>query len=191
MRSWAMGLAVSIGVLAAPMAKAEADETLSIRVLAINQAKVPDGTVREAELHATRIFSALGISLLWTNAKPAEPYREVAAELRIVIVPDSRIERDRRKLAVAHRGNMAAYAFYQRISDLAAHNGADGAALLGHVVSHELGHLLLPDGSHSASGLMRAEWDRAQFEDMTKGLLTFAPDQVRLIRARVRGMLTN
>jgi hypothetical protein len=83
---------------------------------------------------------------------------------------------------------MAAYAFYRRIADLAEHNGADVARLLGHVIAHEIGHLLLPCDSHSARGLMRAEWDCAQFEDMVKGLLAFAPEQADLIRTRVRAL---
>ncbi len=190
MQNWTMGLAVLIGVLTAPTAKAEVNETLSIRVLVVNQAKVPEATLQEGERHATRIFSGVGITLLWTNTKPGEPYYEAASQMRIVILPDSRTERSRR-LAIAHSENMAAYAFYKRIVDLAEHNGADVARLLGHVIAHEIGHLLLPYDSHSSPGVMRAEWDRAQFEDMAKGLLTFTPDQADLIRTRVRGMLTN
>ena len=39
---------------------------------------------------------------------------------------------------------MAAYAFYKRIVDLAKQNAADLAVLLGHVIAHEIAHLLLP-----------------------------------------------
>ena len=190
MRGWTIGLTVLIGVLAGPTAEADPCETLSLRVLAVNQAGVLDVTLREAELRATRIFSVFGIALLWTNTKPAESYYEAAAQMRIVIVPDSRVERDRRRLGTAHTDNMAAYAFYSRVADLAEHNGVDVAALLGHVIAHEMGHLLLPANSHSSRGVMRAEWDRTQFDDMTKGLLTFTPQQVQLIRSRVRAMLT-
>ncbi len=184
-----MGLTVLVGVLAAPTAEADSRETLSLRVLVVNQAGVPDATLREAELHATRTFSAVGIALLWTNTKPAEPYDEAAAQARIVIAPDSRVKRDPRRLATAHTDSMAAYVFYKRITALAAYNGADGAALLGHVIAHEIGHLLLPADSHSSRGLMRAEWDRTQFDDMAKGLLTFVPKQVQLIRSRARAVL--
>ena len=184
MQRWTMGLAVLIGFLAAPTAKAEPNETLSIRVLVVNQAKVPDLTLQEAEHQATRIFSGFGITLLWTNTKPGEPHYEAAVQMRIVVVPDSRTERNRR-LAIAHSENMAAYAFYRRIVGLAEHNGADVAALAGHVIAHEIGHLLLPYDSHSSSGVMRGEWDRAQFDEMAKGLLAFGPEQAHLIRTRV------
>lgn len=189
MRGWTLALAVLIGALAAPRVEAEPRDRLSLRILAVNQAKVPDVTLREAELQATRIFSALGIALVWTNTKPAEPYYEDAAQVRIVIVPDSRT--DRRRLGLAHGGSSAAYAFYARIANLAACNGTNEAALLGHVIAHEIGHLLLPYDSHSLTGIMRAEWDRTQFEDMAKGLLAFGREEVDLIRTRVRAMLTN
>lgn len=91
----------------------------------------------------------------------------------------------------AERLNMAAYAFYGRIVDLAEHNGAEVAKMLGHVIAHEIGHLLLPYDSHAPRGVMRAEWDREQFEDMFKGLLTFPPEQAALIRTQVRMMTTN
>ena len=76
MRGWTMGVAVSIGVLAAPTAKAESNETLSVRVLSVNQAQVRDDVLRQAELLASRIFSTIKITVLWTNIKPGEPYDE-------------------------------------------------------------------------------------------------------------------
>ena len=111
-----MGVAVSIGVLAAPTAKAESNETLSVRVLAVNQAQVRDVVLRQAELQASRIFSTIKITVLWTNIKPGEPYDEAAAQVSIIIVPDSRIERDPRRLGTARSGYMVAYAFYKRMS---------------------------------------------------------------------------
>jgi len=191
MQRWTMVLTVSIGVLPGATASAKPDETLTVQVLAVNQAKVPDDVVRKAEQHATRIFSAAGIALVWTNTRASEPYYQTAAHVRIVIVPDSRIDRDRRKLAIAYSGDLAAYGFYKRIVGLAEHGGADVAALLGHVIAHELGHLLLPYNAHASRGIMRASWDRAQLDDMQKEVLTFDPEQTELIRTRVRAMPTN
>ena len=83
------------------------------------------------------------------------------------------------------------YAFYSRIEDLAQYNGASLASLLGTVIAHELGHLLLPYDSHTSRGLMRAEWDHRQLKDMASGLLAFTPEQAELIRRRVRTTHTN
>jgi hypothetical protein len=41
---------------------------------------------------------------------------------------------------------------------MAARTGADTGTLLGRVIAHELGHLLLGSSTHSEAGLMRARW---------------------------------
>ena len=76
--------------------------------------------------------------------------------------------------------------FYPRIRAYSAELGMDASQLLGHVMAHEMGHLLLPYGAHSLAGLMRPAWDRAQVRAAAEGLLTFTPDQAALIRERLQ-----
>lgn len=64
--------------------------------------------------------------------------------------------------------------------------GANVSTMLGHVIAHELGHLLLGSNSHAASGIMRSRWQTAELERMTHGTLFFAPDQVKLMQARLQ-----
>jgi hypothetical protein len=45
-----------------------------------------------------------------------------------------------------------------RVAAMAARAPADAGTLLGRVIAHEIGHLLLGTASHSRSGLMRARW---------------------------------
>jgi hypothetical protein len=52
--------------------------------------------------------------------------------------------------------------------------------VLGHVVAHELGHLLLGRGTHSAAGLMRADLDTNL---AVQGRLLFTDAEARAIRA--------
>ena len=76
--------------------------------------------------------------------------------------------------------------FYPRIRAYSAELGMDASQLLGHVMAHEMGHLLLPYGAHSVAGLMRPDWDRSQVQAANRGLLTFMPDQAGLIRERLQ-----
>ena len=76
--------------------------------------------------------------------------------------------------------------FYPRIRAYSAELGMHASQLLGHVMAHEMGHLLLPYGAHAVAGLMRPEWDRAQVRAAAEGLLTFTPDQAALIRERLQ-----
>jgi hypothetical protein len=188
MRGLTCALTVSAGVLAGVTAQAEPTESLAVRLVAINRADVPDIALKQAEHHAARIFSAAGIALRWAHTRPDEPYPGPGPHVRIIIVPDSRMERDRRRVGAALRGTIDAYVFASRVADRAAHARVDIAIFLGHVIAHEIGHLLLPYGSHSLHGVMRAEWDRAHGDDMLKGRLLFASGQADLIRTRVRGL---
>jgi hypothetical protein len=58
--------------------------------------------------------------------------------------------------------------------------------ILGHVIAHEVGHVLLNQQVHSAHGIMRAEWDIADFRDMTSGMLLFSSQQAEFLWADVR-----
>jgi hypothetical protein len=78
--------------------------------------------------------------------------------------------------------------FYDNVKDCAAHEHFDLAPLLGHVIAHELGHLLLGTNSHSTTGLMSAFWTRKQLAVVQqRGLaLSFADSEhlQRAVRAR-------
>jgi len=55
--------------------------------------------------------------------------------------------------------------------------------ILGDVVAHEIGHLLLGSRAHSATGIMRGWWDRAQLQRALTGRQLFTPEQSARIRA--------
>jgi hypothetical protein len=58
--------------------------------------------------------------------------------------------------------------------------------LLGHLMAHEMGHLLLGAGSHSVSGLMRAHWQQHELELVRQRTLAFTSGQVESIRAQAQ-----
>src|SRR5207244_8114685 len=51
--------------------------------------------------------------------------------------------------------------FSDRIGGAAARVGVDAGTLLGLVIAHEVGHLLLGSGYHGWSGVMQADWPDA------------------------------
>lgn len=54
-------------------------------------------------------------------------------------------------------------------------------ALLGHVLAHEIVHILQGVNAHSASGLMKPHWDRRDYEDMQRAPLPFTQVDLTLI----------
>ena len=168
---------------------AETSDPLTIHVV-LDEVGVPANTVRQAKEEASRIFRGIGITLAWLPA--AEP---LAGSLIVKIAgtPHGRKGRNRNALGIAvgskeARGRIA-WLFYHRISNLGQAFGLEVSQLLGHIMAHEMGHLLLPDGSHAVAGLMKGDWDTQQALLASMSSLTFESAQAALIRARLQEAL--
>jgi hypothetical protein len=57
--------------------------------------------------------------------------------------------------------------------------------MLGHVIAHEIGHLLLNVQTHSASGIMRGRWDLWDVQNAIYGHFLFTRQQAETIRGEV------
>jgi hypothetical protein len=71
---------------------------------------------------------------------------------------------------------------YFRVAELAARSNILPARLLGHVLAHELGHMLL-GMNHSSKGIMRGAWGRNDLKVIGVGFLDFSSDQAEQMRA--------
>jgi hypothetical protein len=77
-----------------------------------------------------------------------------------------------------------AYVFSQAVLQLATEQSSvDRGRLLGYVMAHEIGHLLLL--SHSPAGIMRSQWDDDDMRQMTQGGLSFDAQEAAEIRMEV------
>jgi hypothetical protein len=77
--------------------------------------------------------------------------------------------------------------FHNPLEEFAAQLDAPRALLLGLVMAHEIGHLLLPYEKHANTGLMRAGWSRTDIELAGRGQLRFSATEAGLIRAKLQG----
>jgi hypothetical protein len=148
----------------------------AIVVLMLNEAAVPPSVLARAQMDAARIYRGVGVNLVWIHE--AGEHREYDFTMKIVRAALSPKEVDAAALGVAPapagaRGNIA-YAFYRRIGDFAATHRVEIGPILGSVIAHELGHLLLAQGSHSRTGLMSSNWDVHRAQQAAMGLLTFS-----------------
>jgi hypothetical protein len=80
--------------------------------------------------------------------------------------------------------------FMSRVQRTAAANPGiiDIPGLLGHVIAHEIGHLLLKSSAHAPEGLMRADFLRADLKKAAQRQLLFSPEQAESLLA-VRGSM--
>ena len=59
--------------------------------------------------------------------------------------------------------------FYDRAMELHADWNVSLSDILGNVIAHELGHLLLGSNSHSRAGIMRAHWQGEELHRLSRG----------------------
>ena len=58
--------------------------------------------------------------------------------------------------------------------------------ILGCVIAHELGHLLLGSNSHSEAGVMQARWETRQVKQLLMGSLLFTTEQPKQMHVEAR-----
>ena len=89
-------------------------------------------------------------------------------------------------LGFAAKRPAVAYAYYNRVIEQSLLYPIDARVLLGRVIAHELGHVLLPPNSHSLLGIMRGNIDLG-LEKPDR----FTRDQARVIRAVLAGSVVS
>ena len=83
--------------------------------------------------------------------------------------------------ARANRGTLATV-FGNAIATWAVRGRSERSRLLGRVMAHEIGHLILGAGSHSRTGLMRAKWSISEIQRDRPEEWLMSPDDARRLR---------
>ena len=77
--------------------------------------------------------------------------------------------------------------FYDRALELHADWNVNLSDILGNVMAHELGHLLLGSNSHFGDGIMRAQWQGEELRRLSRGSLWFTSEQASHMRGKLNG----
>jgi hypothetical protein len=86
-------------------------------------------------------------------------------------------------------GGVYADVFLDRVLGLREQSpGISLSRLLGCVLAHEIGHLLLGEHSHSRNGLMQAHWQFEQLQKIAMGNLLFDSKEAAQLRTRVAAL---
>jgi hypothetical protein len=196
-----VGVMVTLGTGVGRTASADQAEPLTLAVWVRDTAQVPDDVLTGARTEVTRIFRQAGVETVWPSPSSASANTDAFREprLTIAILSYDQVERLHRALtrdgvgvgfavnsSPTTRANVA-YVFYHRVKSLTGANGVTLAPVLGAAMAHEIGHLLL-DNAHSETGLMRADWTKADLQLIQRSELSFTAEQGELVRIRTAAL---
>jgi len=179
----------------------------SITVIACDKAGLPSGTLQDAIIHTRQVFADAGIDLVWvttpgdrgtTRFSPTSmegcTLPSVEGDFLAVITNDQPHDWPSEGLGFSTPGTsplQRVYIFYERVRRVVGFESRDSVAgmVLGHVIAHELGHLLLKQTGHTPTGIMSTRWGYRNILEAAQGVLRFDPGQAQLIRAGLQGRL--
>jgi hypothetical protein len=139
-----------------------ADDAPTAIVRLDNLALVSAGDLDFAESRAAAVFSRIGVHVTWIPEEIA--VRDHVTPPFTVILIKSGSDLTVRPaivdaLGFADPSVSRAHVIYDRVEALTERSQLSAASLLGDVIAHELGHLMLPGPGHTARGIMRSGVD--------------------------------
>jgi hypothetical protein len=153
-RNQAVAIVAAVLTTAPAAAQSIAEATIDVRVY--NYADLPATDIAAACRAAAHIYAQAGVWFRWQDSG--------TLPVSLVLLSHERTEAkavaENIPGGVLGRGAATtgrAYAFSGRVATVAARTGSDPVALLGTVIAHELGHVLLGTAGHAADGIMRAD----------------------------------
>jgi len=191
LRRW-LGLLLSAGWMV-PQTSGAKTPVVKLVVKLFNYAEISPQVLAGAEREAVRVYREAGILLSWVECGLSEQDTEkfLACEqvndpfgLFVNIIGQPMAVRLPRPGKFAVSFERHAVVFYRLVEGAAEDGRFSKALILGCVMAHELGHLLLGENSH-ATGIMRGTFRRQDFERAEKGKLVFTQHQAEAMQARI------
>jgi hypothetical protein len=183
--------------------------TITIRIH--NYAQVKPTVLLPAKKTAAEILKKAGVETIWvecysgqaslSDAECAHPMTPL--DLTLNLLPQSQTKHFHSRdeiLGVALLPGGEDFGFYAYVfcggaKAYAAHHELDLSRLLGHVIAHELGHLLLGANSHSGTGIMQPCWNVNDLIAIGHGGMSFSFSEKKKLQmalaVRTRGILSD
>jgi hypothetical protein len=188
-RALTAGLAVA-GVLAGSQVAGAERTTLAVMVAACPEAGVDWEMVARATHVTSEVYRRVGVDLAWRGSKLSTartplPEIEGTSAIRVIwirMLCESQVPRTTR-LATALGYSTAGVPFanvaYERVEEYARRRQVQRPLVLGYVMAHEIGHVLLEARPHGPTGLMREALDT---QLCAQRLLWFTDDEGLAVR---------
>jgi hypothetical protein len=176
------------------------DQDRQVVVVVDDRARVPALALDRAQKQASRIYRQAGVTLVWRSAAHPTDAADVGLEsesgfaVRAIVHARFRGETGAPSTLMMGAapettlrcGGMV-HLFFDQVSTYSSIMRLDTALVLGTVVAHEIGHLLLRGNGHAGEGLMRATWKPDDWDRAASGFLVFSPRERETVHWRLAG----
>lgn len=183
----------------AKQALAGADTRIALTIVVNNYSQASPTTLTRAEREAGRILGQAGLQVAWVNCPEkrsgvelnercdGEPAVDSLALRVLSRSSSSELNKSQDSVFGFAVHPILASVYYEAAAGLAHGDNAEFefSVILGCVIVHELGHLLLGPKNHSGIGIMQAQWGRNQLRQAMMGGMLFTPEQSKRIREEV------
>jgi hypothetical protein len=187
--SFVLGLAAVLNLVSPIKSLAsDTDSSLAVTVLIFNFRGVPDKTIVKAEKEAGRILQKAGVHVIWRDCPTGDehcrkgPGRVFFLAMMAGPVQNKFLDTISGYALLSDHLAAVYYDYLPRMPG-GESNKNDTALVLGCVIAHELGHLLLGPRGHSMGGIMQAHWGIEQMRRALMSQLSFLPEEARLMHA--------
>jgi hypothetical protein len=169
-------------------------------------ARVKDKSLTKAKEIVARMYQRAGVGIEWLGdisqdarltpfPTEAEESRDPAAQLTIDIVTASIAKRRGYSddvlgfVSVPREGGMGriGYVVYERIKDVAAGGSSSTGDILGIIIAHDIGRLILGAGSGTFSGVMTRTWSLDGLQRVNPMKLAFTPSETERLHVTLYG----
>jgi hypothetical protein len=161
-----------------------------IQVSICNLGALTESVVRKAKGETEAVFRASQIRIEWLDCDHVSGSKALIIRLRADRPPQTAgpLSLDalgRAFLDKEGRGYLVD-AYIQSVRETSDFHTTDVAMLLGVVIAHELGHLLLGPG-HTPTGVMRSRWGSQDLRALSQRHLKFSREQQAKMQQRLSG----
>lgn len=170
------------GILAASAPHAKLTAASSVTVCVEKAADVEGEGLDRGEISAGKILALIGLEIEWRNQRRSCPQERDPIILNVTTNTPRDYFPRAYGTALPFEG-IHIRAFYDRIQrvrpDLV-------VPLLGHVLAHEIVHILSGTDSHSETGVMKRRWSPSDLEQMVSRPLPFSNFDISLLNLGMR-----
>jgi hypothetical protein len=141
-------------------------------------AEASTSTTYLAQSETSKLLARAAVQVAWLHGRACESSAAIQVHLTVQ-TPDNLLPGALAFCQPAARDDIRV--LYDRVQSTVSRGHE--SQLLAYVLAHEIVHILEGEGRHSSTGIMKAQWTPEDYAAMTSGKLTFASEDVELVRS--------